>query len=277
MADIDNVKKLITQCENLINKSVTSKDVDFEIWYSGVERYLAEYFGSDSQEYNIFHRRTFAPRVRMSGYTHDDSIECVKGLKVTLSELVEYKEKMQKDVVDDDSIISNQEPIVFISHKSSSKVYGDALEELLMNMGLKKEQIIYTSHPLHKIPLGKNIYSYLRENLSKKVFVIFLLSNEYLESSICLCEMGATWVIQADYMNVYEPNFDFYNKKYIECPIDKDRMGITLNGDSMCLMGIIELRDKILKMFDLQVGEPEWNCYLSDFLKEIRLDNVINS
>ena len=70
------------------------------------------------------------------------------------------------------------DPIILLSHRSTDKKYGDALEKLFSKIGIRNEQLIYTSHPLHKIPLDKNIYEYLRESFGRKIFVIILWSNE---------------------------------------------------------------------------------------------------
>jgi hypothetical protein len=63
---------------------------------------------------------------------------------------------------------------IFLSHRSTNKKYADALERFIVGLGVKNDQLIYTSHPLHKIPLGKKIYDYLRENINDQVFMIIL-------------------------------------------------------------------------------------------------------
>ena len=72
--------------------------------------------------------------------------------------------------------VNSDTPIIFLSHKSSDKKYGDALRNFLIGLGVRKEQLIYTSHPLHKIPLDANIFDYLRNNINRKVFMIILWS-----------------------------------------------------------------------------------------------------
>lgn len=165
-----------------------------------------------------------------------------------------------------------KEPIIFLSHRSSDKKYGDALEKLLVGLGVKNHQLIYTSHPLHKIPLDKNIYDYLRENIGQKTFVIILWSNEYLESPACLNEMGAAWVMQTDYTNIYTPAFSFGNPKYHECAVDTRKMGAVLNGDSHCKANMIEFKNKIVKMFGLQVDEQTWTYLLDEFIEALKAD-----
>jgi len=195
-----------------------------------------------------------------------------------VAKLAEFRRKGK--MIDNNSVRSHsktpyteeKEPIIFLSHRSSDKKYGDALEKLLVGLGVKNNQLIYTSHPLHKIPLDKNIYDYLRENIGQKTFVIILWSNEYLESPACLNEMGAAWVMQTDYTNIYTPTFSFGNPKYHECAVDTRKMGAVLNGDSHCKANMIELKNKIMKMFGLQVDEQAWTYLLDEFIEAIKAD-----
>lgn len=161
-------------------------------------------------------------------------------------------------------------PKIFISHSSSDKKYGDALRNLIIALGVSNEQLIYTSHPLHKIPLDENIYDYLRKNIDDNVFVIFLWSNQYLESPACLNEMGAAWITQTNYTNIYTPNFSLKNPKYHECAVNTRKMGAILNGDASCKSSMIEFRDKILNLFNLKIDEQNWTYILDKFINEIK-------
>lgn len=171
----------------------------------------------------------------------------------------------------DDAKEFNQiaEPIILLSHRSTDKKYGDAIEKLLSSIGIKNDQLIYTSHPLHKIPLDKNIYEYLRESFGRKIFVIVLWSNEYLDSPACLNEMGAMWVTQSDYTNVYVPSFDFTNPKYYQCAVDKNKMGAVLDGSDNCKASLVELKNKIEELFGLSIDENQWIYTLDQFMKDI--------
>jgi len=122
-------------------------------------------------------------------------------------------------------------PIIFLSHSSSDKVFADALQEFIIGLGVKDNQLIYTSHPCHKVPLGKNIYEYLRENMSKNICMIILWSDEYLESPACLNEMDAAWVAHSDYVNIFVPTFKLNNPKVSKCVIDARAAGIKLNRE----------------------------------------------
>ena len=161
------------------------------------------------------------------------------------------------------------EPIIFLSHKSDDKKYGDAIRDYIIGLGVKNESLVYTSHPLHKVPLDMNIYDYLRKNIAGNVFVILLWSDAYLDSPACLNEMGAAWVAQKDYTNIYVPSFNFDNPKYHQCAVDIRKMGAVLNGDEHCKASMIELKNKIEDMFSLEVKEEHFIFLLDDFLKKI--------
>ena len=161
-------------------------------------------------------------------------------------------------------------PSIFISHTSVDKKYGDALCHFIMGLGIKKEQIVYTSQPLTKIPLGRNIYEYLRDRINNQTFMIYLLSNNYFRSSACLNEMGAAWLAQTDFINVYTPDFDFGNNSYLNCVVDKNRMGIKLQDIDNLRISMIELKDRLNDLFALSIDEKETSSLIEKFIEEIQ-------
>ena len=182
------------------------------------------------------------------------------------------------DLINGEKEVTNgsKEPLIFLSHKSDDKKYGHALRNFIIGLGVKDSQLIYTSHELNKIPLNKNIYDYLRECINTNVFMIILWSDKYLESPACLNEMGAAWVVQADYTNIYVPTFSFGNPKYHECAVDTRKMGAVLNGDGHCRTAMIELKKKIIDMFNLEIDESKTVYLLDEFTKEITAVNSEN-
>ncbi len=159
---------------------------------------------------------------------------------------------------------------IFLSHRSNDKRYGDALEKLIIGLGVRNDQLIYTSHPLHKIPLGMKIYDYLRDNINDQVFMVILWSNDYLQSPACLSEMGAAWVLQTDYLGIYTPDFSFGNPKYHEVPIDTTKMGAVLNGDANCKASMIEFKNKIQSFFALPDDEQKSAYLIDEFMDNIK-------
>lgn len=186
-------------------------------------------------------------------------------LETILQDLAQYD--YQEDY--NSQTVSNKYTKIFLSHSSVDKKYGDALQKLLTNIGIKNLDLIYTSHALHKIPEGDKIYDYLKINFNKNLFVIFLWSNDYLKSAACLNEMGAAWVSENDFVNIYTPDFNFDNPQYHNCAVDTRQMGIVLKNDELCKAGMTEFKDRIIKAFNLPESEQQWIYHLDLFMKDI--------
>jgi len=200
-------------------------------------------------------------------YRWESGKEELQNILISIKKEVELYTPEENKLAEKSGDINN--PIIFLSHSSSDKPYGNALEKFIIGLGVKNDQLIYTSHSLHKIPLDANIYDYLRKNINRNVFMIILWSDEYLESPACLNEMGAAWVTQSDYTNIFTPKFHFGNPKFHECAVDTRKMGAVLNGDSHCKTNMLELKDKILSMFNLEIDEKVATFLLDEFIKEI--------
>lgn len=214
------------------------------------------------------------PAIQSNEYVYDseqrEHADNKKFLEDIYSELKGYDFSEITDRSSTGGIKHNDIKKIFLSHRSSDKKYADALEKLIVGLGVKNDQLIYTSHPLHKIPLGQKIYDYLRENINDQVFMIILWSNDYLESPACLSEMGAAWVTQTDYIGIYCPEFSFGNPKYHEVPIDTTKMGAVLNGDANCKASMIEFKNKVQAFFDLEDDEQKSMYLIDEFLKDIK-------
>jgi hypothetical protein len=199
---------------------------------------------------------------------HEGKDKFIIALKSIKKEIEQFSADDTKNTSNADNT-ANNEPVIFLSHSSSDIAYGDILEKYIAGLGVENKQLIYTSHPMHKIPLDEDIYNYLRKNINNKMLMIFLLSDNYFDSPACLNEMGAAWVTRSNYSTVFTPNFNFGNSKYRECVIDKNKMGVVLNGDKLCKSGMIELKDKIISLFGLSIDEKQSSYLIDEFINEI--------
>ena len=200
-------------------------------------------------------------------YNMDDHIRASSLAKELLEQIGSADYKLSESPENYEGAPSS--PLIFLSHRSTDKKYGDAIRDFLIGLGVKDNQLIYTSHPLHKIPLDANIYDYLRKNIHREIFMIILWSNEYLESPACMNELGAAWVVKCDYTNIYVPDFSFGNPKYHECAVDTKKMGAALKGDAHCKQSMIELKNKIVELFDLEISDKQLTFLLDTFINSI--------
>lgn len=161
-------------------------------------------------------------------------------------------------------------PVIFISHKSEDSDFGNVIRQLLLNMRIKNNQIIFSSHPMNKIPFGEDIFEYLRQKISQDTYVIYLLSNKYFSSSACLNEMGASWVMQADNAKLFLPDFDHNNPAYNNSCVNKSLMGITLNGDLHCKKSLVSMMNEIVSLVNSDIEYEEVVSFVDSACEELK-------
>lgn len=118
---------------------------------------------------------------------------------------------------------------IFISHSSQNKHYGELLVELLRGVGLKENEIIFTSNVAYGIPVAKNIFDWLKSQIQEKPFVIYLLSEQYYKSIACMNEMGAAWIVENEHVAIFTPDFDLTIKEFQNGALDPREIGFFIN------------------------------------------------
>lgn len=130
---------------------------------------------------------------------------------------------------------------IFISHASANKDYGNTLVELLRAVGVKDNEIIFTSNNAYGIPIGQNIFHWLKSQIIEKPFVIYLLSKEYYTSIACLNEMGAAWIIENEHAILFVSGFEINSKEFQNGAIDPREIGFFINDEEKILAFIHQL------------------------------------
>ncbi|MCL9804611.1 toll/interleukin-1 receptor domain-containing protein [Flavobacterium amniphilum] len=100
---------------------------------------------------------------------------------------------------------------LFISHSSEDKEKIKPLIDLIENIGVSHNQFFFSSHPAYGVDLGQNIFERLKTELEDNVFALFVLSDNFYKSPVCLCEMGAVWIKSNKQIPILIPPFDFKN------------------------------------------------------------------
>lgn len=154
---------------------------------------------------------------------------------------------------------------IFISHSRKDSAFGDAVVKLLRGIGLDQKQIIYTSDPQYGIPPGQNIFSYLRDQINDDTYMIYLLSDNYYNSIVCLNEMGAAWVRQADALMLLLPGFDTGNPKFQNGVSDPRKMATKLDDD----VQMWKIVEHIAQLFRLDRLNMNIQNVYKDYIQEI--------
>lgn len=165
------------------------------------------------------------------------------------------------------TIKEKRQPLLFISHSSVDEVIVSGLVEMLRTLGFNKQNLFCSSFPGYDIPEGEDIFEYLhRELLEHDLFVIYVLSEAYYKSAACLNEMGAAWVLKADYSTVILPGFQIPE---IKGAVNPRKMAIVVEDRKRVNGKLTQLKDRLIEFFDLPETEDDiiWEGDRDKFIK----------
>ena len=131
---------------------------------------------------------------------------------------------------------------IFISHSSKNKNLGNTLVSLLTGVGVKDDEIIFTSNDAYGIPIGQSIFNWLKSRISEKPHVLYLLSPEYYQSVACLNEMGAAWVVENKHTMIFTPEFNLSSPEFLNGAIDPREIGFYIDNHDKLIAFIESLR-----------------------------------
>jgi hypothetical protein len=207
------LKKLLDKSEEV--KIQNSSDPTFKAWKNLTERTLSRIFGEGSRELSQLSSLKFFYNPSMWVMGTDFSAEhrecfirdwdiAIKTIKLLIEEIEEFKEEEEDQETDNGKLDR-----IFISHSSDDKELIEDLIDILESIGVTPNQIFCSSFDGYGIPLGKDFLKTLKDEISKKVLVLFVLSKNFYGSPICLCEMGASWVLSKDHIPIIVPPFSY--------------------------------------------------------------------
>ena len=188
-----------------------------------------------------------------------------------LEAIIPYVDQIEMNEVNTISIDMNdkllmKDPKLFISHSSNDKVLVEGLVTLLEFLGFKENNMFCSSVEGYGIPLGNNIFDYLRSQFEEhQLFVLFIHSPNYYKSSVSLNEMGAAWALKQKYFSVLTKDMKFEDMKGV---VSSQEIAIKVNtADAKLRMN--ELKNALQLFFSLsQVNESRWETVRDRFLKE---------
>ncbi len=160
---------------------------------------------------------------------------------------------------------------IFISHSSQNKNYGNELVDLLTGIGVKDDEIIFTSNDAYGIPIGQNIFYWLKSRISEKPHVLYLLSPEYYRSVACLNEMGAAWVVENKHTMIFTPEFNLSSPEFLNGAINPREIGFYIDNHDKLIAFVESLRiDFVISLNQVLISQK-----IRLFLENIKTFNPI--
>lgn len=158
---------------------------------------------------------------------------------------------------------------IFICHAYADEKYVAAVIELMEAIGVPENGIFCSSLPGYGIPLGKNIYDYIGEQLLEyDIKACIICSDNFYNSSTCLNEAGVIGFSKLNNFQIFLPGFDLSNMRGVLRP---DNIGIKLDDDPGILKGRLrEMRDDLLSFFGLaRMSEAKWERKRDEFIEHV--------
>lgn len=146
--------------------------------------------------------------------------------------ILEKLSKEEQEAIEDDYVqfsraanLSNATKMIFISHKTDCKAFGELLIDVFLEVYPPiKSSIIFSSDSDYGVPQGQDILEYLKTCFREDMHVIFLFSKSFYDSNVCLAEAGAAWGTNKQYTNfVIDIGFGDISE-----PINRNQKGAVL-------------------------------------------------
>lgn len=168
-------------------------------WTGTAQGALERAFGSRSSILTSFRA---AQSISFTAGSSDEELRQVANRKLSseIAVLNSAIEQLGWEVEDEKAGTPMEQPSksvrlqIFVSHSSKDRVLAEALTDLLKAaLGLLPPQILCSSVDGHRLPVGVNTESQLRDDVNAARVVIGLLTPNSLASSFVMFELGARW------------------------------------------------------------------------------------
>lgn len=269
--DIEKLSQLVAHTEDLYDRASSIdalpgetvcgppvSEADLFAWYSKVSQTLNKVYGKESAELEYFKSLSFKidknprkPNEPRSPYK--DGTPLGLNLRLALEALTDYledkklRESLQSKSKSTATIntisITTQSRKVFISHATKDKEIVAELIDLIRLAGVPHGQIFCSSFAEYTIPLGVNYLEWLKKEISADALILYVLSEHFYESPICLAEMGGAWVLSNQHVPLVVPPFEFNKIK----GVIPETQGMVINDPS----NVNRLADLLTTAFSL--------------------------
>ena len=214
---IEFLENLAQQARNI--NATTSSEPIFKMWRNDVKTELTKIYGKESFELQQFETIEFNYNFML--FTVDDDLDALdrdafrKGIEEAIQYLNLYISRITEETNPiDDAIVGSiqvsndsdtQISKIFISHASKDKDIVEDLIDLLELIGVESHQIFCSSFEGYGIPLGENFLETIKAQLTNDSLVLFVLTENFYQSAVCMCEMGAAWVLSKKHIPIVVP------------------------------------------------------------------------
>lgn len=257
MSYISEINELLQLCAELIGlpSTVTMHTLEYIDFDKRMESFINGYNLTGTRQYN---------EISQCRLTRSSQYLSIRGAQSIIQSLMELK-KLQIP-------IRSRFDRIFISHSSDDIEYVKPFVKLLESLGLNHQTMFCSSVNGYGIPIGLNIYEYLKaEFTDKNILVVMIMSKNYYNSEPCLNEMGATWVMSKEYITILVNDFEF---SQIKGAVDPQKIGFKITD----IDRLDEFKDKLVDGLGITLSSNyDWEAARDSFIAKINCVSKIQS
>ena len=206
--------------------------------------------------------------------SHQDGLDKLDELE----ELIEKKTTpIEIDNIEQPKAMNQEKNVkLFISHSSGDIKVVEALVDLLIILGINKpEQMFCSSCPPFDVKVNDDIFETIKDQYHKyRLFMIYMLSDNYYNSPVSLNEMGAGWVLQYDYQCITLPGF---SPKDIKGCVNPNQKALVLDSNHL-KADLNTFKEKISKIMKLEtIDQNLWEMKRDRFVDTVTQYSQNNS
>lgn len=155
---------------------------------------------------------------------------------------------------------------VFVSHSVKDKEIADAFVDVILHGALSVpiDEIFCISTEGTKIKSGEDWRDNIKENLFSAEVIFFLISPNYKESEVCLNEMGAAWMMEAEVLPLIIEPITYKTVGVIQQPKQIEKL-----QDEESLDRIKDIIHERLKIENKLIKSDRWTVKKKEFLAKV--------
>lgn len=152
---------------------------------------------------------------------------------------------------------------VFISHSTKDAKIVNLFQDTILigALTLKPTEIFNSSSPGMKVKIGTDWRRAIKKNLLDSELIFLIITPNYFECEVCLCEMGAAWTSEKTVIPLIPDTFSF---EEIGVLIETSQVAVINNDESLD-----EIKDIIQRIFSIsndEIPTSRWSSKKSEFI-----------
>jgi hypothetical protein len=272
----NNIEKLKTLADNIQSAKLGKRGKEIHVnshtvideyqeWRTETEDLFDNYFDKSNSQYKKFKELP----IEGNGYTLINYFEIQYPIFKLLIKKIESGEAMKQPKKSTKAITTKRTngKTVFVSHATKDKEIIDAFVDIILVGGLSVpiDEIFCVSTDGTKIKSGADWRNSINESLLSAKINFLIITPNYKESEVCLNEMGAAWVTDAEILPLIVEPINYKTVGVIQEPTQIEKL-----LDEKSLDRIRDIVQEKLEIPTTKIKSDRWTAKKIEFLHTVK-------